>query len=349
MTFCEKTCIFNVFREESIMTKRFRLAAVSLAASFLLTACGGSGTQSAPSAPTVESDGSYTVGICQLVQHVAHDDATQGFMDALNDTLPNQVTFVSKVASNDISACSGIVNQFIAEEVDLILANATPALQIASAATAEIPILGTSVTEYGAALGIEGFDGTIGGNISGTSDLAPPDAQAAMIAEWFPEAKTIGLLYCSAEANSEYQVSVVAEELAAMGYTCKDFAFTDSNDLTLVLQGATEVCDAIYVPTDNTVASNSSIIDNICRPAGVPVIGGDQGICESCTVATLCITYYDLGYATGKMAAQILSGEADISEMPIQYTDASRIFNTEICAALGLTPPSDAYQAINAG
>ena len=159
MTFCEKTCIFNVFREESIMTKRFRLAAVSLAASFLLTACGGSGTQSAP---TVESDGSYTVGICQLVQHVAHDDATQGFMDALNDILPNQVTFVSKVASNDISACSGIVNPFISEEVDLILANATPALQIASAATAEIPILGTSVTEYGAALGLEDFTGTVG-------------------------------------------------------------------------------------------------------------------------------------------------------------------------------------------
>ena len=325
------------------MMKRFRLAAVLLAASFLLTACGGSKT-TAPTTPAVESDGDYTVGICQLVQHVAHDDATRGFMDALNDTLPNQVTFVSKVASNDISACSGIVNQFIAEEVDLILANATPALQIASTATTEIPILGTSVTEYGAALGIEDFNGIVGGNISGTSDLAPLDAQAAMIAEWFPEVETVGLLYCSAEANSEYQVSVVA-----MGYTCKDFAFTDSNDLTLVVQGATEVCDVIYVPTDNTVASNSSIIDNICRPAGVPVVGGDQGICEACTVATLCITYYDLGYATGEMAAQILSGEANISEMPIQYADASSIYNAEICADLGLTPPSDAYQAVHAG
>ena len=328
------------------MTKRFKLAAAFLAVSCLLTACGGSKTAQ-PATPAVNSDGDYTVGICQLVQHVAHDDATQGFQDALNEALPNQVSFVSKVASNDISACSGIVNQFIAEDVDLILANATPALQIASAATAEIPILGTSVTEYGAALGIENFSGIVGGNISGTSDLAPLDAQAAMIAEWFPAAETIGMLYCSAEANSEYQVSVVSGELEAMGYTCKDYAFTDSNDLTLVLQGAVENCDVLFVPTDNTVAANSSIIDNICRPAGIPVIGGDEGICESCTVATLCIAYYDLGYATGKMAAQILSGESVISEMPIQYTDASSVYNAEICADLGLTPPSAVYEAIN--
>jgi len=317
---------------------------LSVALMAALAACGGQST--APAAPAVESDGSYTIGICQLVQHVAHDDATQGFKDALNELLPNQVTFVSKVASNDISACSGIVNQFISEEVDLILANATPALQIASSATAEVPILGTSVTEYGAALGIEDFDGTVGGNISGTSDLAPLDQQAAMIAQWFPDAKTIGMLYCSAEANSEYQVNVVSQELEALGYTCKDYAFTDSNDLTLVLQGAVETCDVLFVPTDNTVASNSSIIDNICRPAAIPVIGGDQGICSACTVATLCISYYDLGYTTGQMAAQILSGEAIISEMPIAYAEASHIYNPEICADLGLTPPSDAYQPI---
>ena len=185
------------------MKKASKAAALLLSVALMaaLAACGGQST--APTAPAVESDGSYTIGICQLVQHVAHDDATQGFKDALNELLPNQVTFVSKVASNDISACSGIVNQFISEEVDLILANATPALQIASSATAEVPILGTSVTEYGAALGIEDFDGTVGGNISGTSDLAPLDQQAAMIAQWFPDAGTIGMLYCSAEANSD--------------------------------------------------------------------------------------------------------------------------------------------------
>ena len=327
------------------MMKRFRLAAVLLAASFLLTACGGS-KPAAPTTPAVESDGDYTVGICQLVQHVAHDDATRGFMDALNDTLPNQVTFVSKVASNDISACSGIVNQFIAEEVDLILANATPALQIASTATTEIPILGTSVTEYGAALGIEDFNGIVGGNISGTSDLAPLDAQAAMIAEWFPEVETVGLLYCSAEANSQYQVDTVQGYLEAMGLTVTQYPFADSNDMAAVTQTACDNSDVIYVPTDNTCASSAGIIDGICRAAGVPVFAGEEGICAGCGIATLSINYYDLGVKTAEMAAQILKGEADIATMPIAYADKQTPkYNAEICAALGITP-MEGYEAI---
>ena len=309
-----------------------------------LAACGGSTPQTAPETDAAyEDDGLYTIGICQLVQHEAHDDATQGFKDALNEVLPNQVTFTSHIASNDIAACSGIVNQFIAEEVDLILANATPALQIASAATDEIPILGTSVTEYSAALGLEDFDGTVGGNISGTSDLAPLEDQAAMVRAWFPDAETIGMLYCSAEINSEYQITEVRKLLEEMGYACEEFAFTESNDLPLVLESAIASSDALFVPTDNTVAANSSIIDNYCRPAGIPVIGGDLGICNGCGVATLCVTYYDLGYQTGLMAAKILTGEADISEMPIEYGGTTRVYNEEICAELGLTPPSDEY------
>jgi len=317
-----------------------------------LVACGNSGSSSTPAnsetaAPAPEAT-VYNVGICQLVQHVALDDATQGFIDALNAALPGQVDINTQNASNDIPMCSTIVNQFIAEEVDLILANATPALQAASAATGEIPVLGTSVTEYGVALGIQNFSGTVGGNVSGTSDLAPLDAQAAMIQEWFPDAKTIGLLYCSAEANSQYQVDVVKAELEKLGYTCQYYSFSDSNDLAAVVEGAVAGCDIIYVPTDNTVAANTEIIDNICRPAGKAVIGGDQGICEGCTVATLCIAYYDLGYATGEMAAQILTGEADISTMPIAYAEASSVYNVAICKDLGLTPPSDRYAPINA-
>ena len=281
----------------------------------------------------------YYVGICQLMQHVALDDATQGFMDALNEVLPGQVKFSSQNAGGEFTVCSTIVNQFIAENVDLIMANATPALQAASAATVDIPILGTSVTEYGVALGIDGFTGTVGGNISGTSDLASLEAQAQMIAEWFPDAETVGLLYCSAEANSQYQVDVVKAELEAMGYSCEYYAFTDSNDMALVVETAAANCDLIYVPTDNTVAANTAIIDNICRPMGQPVIGGDGGICGGCTVATLCIEYYDLGYATGLMAAKILTGEADISEMPIAYAEASAVYNAEICEDLGITPP----------
>jgi len=332
--------------------KKLTALILTLTLALSLTACGGSKTEEkkeeVKEETTTEAAESYNVGICQLVQHVALDDATQGFIDALNAELPGQVNFNNQNASNEIPMCSTIVNQFIAEEVDLILANATPALQAASAATGEIPVLGTSVTEYGVALGIENFSGTVGGNVSGTSDLAPLDAQAAMIQEWFPDAETIGLLYCSAEANSQYQVDVVKAELEALGYTCEYYSFSDSNDLAAVVEGAVAGCDVIYVPTDNTVASNTEIIDNICRPAGKPVIGGDQGICEGCTVATLCIAYYDLGYATGEMAAQILTGEADISTMPIAYAEASSIYNVAICESLGLTPPSDSYAPVNA-
>ena len=287
----------------------------------------------------------FSVGICQLVQHDALDAATQGFMDALTEELGDKVTFNNQNASGDSAMCSTIVNQFISSEVDLILANATPALQAASAATTEIPILGTSITEYSVALEIDGFDGTVGGNISGTSDLAPLDEQAAMLREWFPDAKTVGLIYCSAEANSQYQVDVVKAELEKAGLTATLYSFSDSNDLAAVTEGAAAACDVIYVPTDNTVAANTGIIDNICRPAKVPVIAGEEGICKGCGVATLSISYYDLGVTTGKMAAKILTGEADISEMAIEYAPVTQKYNPTICDALGLTAP-EGYVAI---
>ena len=281
----------------------------------------------------------YTVGICQLAQHEALDLATEGFMDALNEALPGQVEFDSQNASNELAACSGIVNQFVAADVDLILANATPALQVASAATVEIPILSTSVTEYGVAMGITDFDGLVGGNVSGTSDLAPLDEQAEMILEWFPEAEDVALLYCSSEANSLYQVEGMKTELEKLGVNAAFYPFTDSNDLSAVTEGAAANCDVIYVPTDNTIASNAAIIDNVCFVASVPVIGGDRGICADCGVAALSISYYDLGVATGKMAARILTGEADISQLPVEYASAEKVYNPAICDRLGLTVP----------
>ena len=318
-----------------------KLFAMILALSMMLTlvACGGGDKNAA-------KDDTYTVGICQLVQHPALDAATQGFIDALTEEFGDKITFENQNASNDIPMCSTIVNQFVAAEVDLIMANATPALQAAVAATADIPILGTSVTEYGVALGIEGFDGLVGGNVSGTSDLAPLDQQAAMVKEWFPDASKIGLIYCSAEANSQYQVDVVMAELLKLGFEAELYSFSDSNDLAGVVESAITTCDVIYVPTDNTVASNSGIIDNICQPAGIPVIAGEEGICSGCGVATLSISYYDLGFATGKMAAKILKGEADIAEMPVEYApDFTKKYNAAICANLGLTVP-DGYVAI---
>jgi len=287
------------------------------------------------------------VGICQLVTHDALDAATQGFMDALNEALPGRVEFDVQNAAGDSNTCSTIVNSFVADGVDLILANATPALQAATAATADIPILGTSVTEYGVALNIQGFDGTVGGNVSGTSDLAPLDQQAAMIYELFPDAETVGLIYCSAEANSQYQVDTVKAELEKLGYTCELYPFADSNDAAAVTQTACDASDVIYLPTDNTVASNTGIVDNICQPAGVPVVAGEEGIVKGCGVATLSISYYDLGVTTGKMAAQILTGEADISSMPIAYAeDFTPKYNPVICEALGLTMPEN-YVAID--
>ena len=296
-----------------------------------------------------KDDGKYTIGIVQLVEHVALDAATQGFMDAVKAELGEEnVTFDFQNGQNDANTCATIANQFVSNNVDLIMANATPALQAAAAATGEIPILGTSVTEYGVALEIKDFNGTIGGNISGTSDLAPLDKQAEMITQWCPDAKAVGLLYCSKEANSQYQVDVVKAELEAKGLTATLYPFTDSNDLAQICTTAADNCDVIYVPTDNTVAENTGIIDNICEPKKVPVISGEEGICSGCGIATLSISYYDLGYTTGKMAVKILRDGTDISEMPIEYAEKQiPKYNKQNCEALGITP-LEGYEAIEA-
>ena len=226
------------------------------------------------------------------------------------------------------------------------MANATPALQSAAAATGDIPILGTSVTEYGVALELKDFDGTVGGNISGTSDLAPLDKQAAMITEWCPDAKTVGLLYCSKEANSQYQVDVVKAELEKKGLTATLYPFSDSNDLAQICTNAADNCDVIYVPTDNTVAENTGIIDNICEPKKIPVIAGEEGICSGCGVATLSISYYDIGYSTGEMAYDILVNGSDVSTMEVQYApNVTKKYNKANCDTLGITIP-DGYEEI---
>ncbi len=289
----------------------------------------------------------YTIGICQLVQHEALDAATQGFKDEIVKELgEDAVTFDEQNAQGDSNTCSTIINSFVSNNEDLILANATASLQAAAAGTSDIPILGTAVTEYGVALDLKDFDGTVGGNISGTSDLAPLDQQAAMLQELFPDAKKVGLLYCSAEANSQYQVDTVKAALEELGYTCEYYAFSDSNDLSSVTTTAANDSDVIYVPTDNTVASNTEIINNICLPAKVPVITGEEGICAGCGVATLSINYYDLGVTTGKMAVKILKDGEDISQMPIEYApNFTKEYNKDICEELGVEVPDD-YVAI---
>ena len=336
------------------------LAAVMLLA---LAACGTTAdeTSAPPSADAVVSDApaeeseapsepaeaQYLVGICQQMTHDALDAATQGFKDALTDILgEGAVEYSEGNAGGEQPNCVTIIDGLVSENVDLILANATWPLQAAYSATSEIPVLGTSVTDYATALNIDDWTGTVGGNISGTSDLAPLDQQAAMIQELFPDAKNVGLLYCSGEPNSVYQIETIRGYLEDMGYTCEAYAFTDVNDLSSVTQTACDNSDVIYIPTDNTAAGNTETIANVVLAAGVPVVAGESGICAGCGVATLSISYYDLGYTTGEMAAQILQGEADISTMPIEYApNVTKMYNAANCEALGITVPDD-YTAI---
>ncbi|MBR3099665.1 MAG: ABC transporter substrate-binding protein [Clostridia bacterium] len=288
-----------------------------------------------------------TVGICQLVQHPALDLATQGFRDALSAKIPD-IQFDEQNASGDSATCATIINGFVSADVALIMANATPALQAAVAATADIPILATSITDYATALEMDAatFTGVTGINVSGTTDLAPLDGQADMIAELFPEAKTVGLLYCSAEPNSLYQVNTIRGFLEAKGLTCKDFAFADSNDVASVTQSAVGDVDVLYIPTDNTAASVTETIAGVVIPGGLPVIAGEEGIAKGCGVATLTISYYDIGFATGEMAAEILLNGADVSAMPIQAAPQfTKKYNAENALALGVTVPAD-YEAI---
>lgn len=295
---------------------------------------------------TAAADGKvYNIGICQLVQHEALDAATQGFKDALVEKLgEGSVKFDEQNASGDSANCATIVNGFVSNGVDLILANATAPLQAAAQATADIPVLGTSITDYATALDISDWTGTVGNNISGTSDLAPLDQQAAMIQELFPDAKSVGLLYCSAEPNSVYQCDVIEGYLTEEGYTVARYAFTDTNDVTSVAQTAADNSDVIYIPTDNTAASNTEAIANVVIPAKVPVVAGEEGICSGCGVATLSISYYDLGYATGEMAAKILADGADVSAMPVEFApNVTKKYNAANCEALGVAIP-DGYE-----
>ncbi len=291
------------------------------------------------------SDGKFTVGICQLVQHPALDAATQGFKDALKAELGEKVVFDEQNASGEMYNCSTIINGFVSKNVDLILANATAPLQAAASATSTIPVLGTSITHYAVALELDSWNGTVGTNVSGTSDLASLKEQAQILKDWFPSAKTVGLLYCSNEANSIFQIEEIEKYFAELNVKTTRFSFTDTNDITSVTQKACDSCDVIYIPTDNTAASNSEAIANIVIASKTPVIAGEANLCSGCGIATLSIDYYDLGTATGKMAAKILSEGADVSKMPVEFAPATKMYNAEMCKIYGISPKAG-YTAI---
>ena len=336
------------------MKRLSKLTALALSGvmALSLAACGGgsgSGTAATPApaggspASAAPQDETYTVGICQLAPHPALDAATQGFKDALTAALGDRVTIKEGNAGGEPANCTTIIDGYLAEGVDLMLANATASLTAAASATSTIPVLGTAITNYGVALNLDTTeDKVLGGNISGTSDLPPLDQQAEMLHELFPDAKNVGLLYCSGEPNSIFQVESVQGYLEGMGYTCTQYAFTDVNDLSSVAQTACDNSDVLYIPTDNTAANNTETIANVVIPAGVPVIAGEAGICSGCGLATLSISYYEIGEITGRMAAQILTGELKVSEAAIAYdTTLDKMYNPDMAAALNLTMPED--------
>lgn len=291
----------------------------------------------------------YQIGILQQLEHPALDAASEGFQDALTELLgADNVTFDLQNAQGEQANCATISNNFVASNYDLILANATTALQCSAAATSTIPILGTSITDYATALEIDGWTGATGRNISGTSDLAPIAEQENMLVELFPDVKTVGILYCSAEPNSKYQATEFEKALDEGGISYKEYTASDSNDISSVVQTAISEVDVIYIPTDNTMAGNTETINNITLPAGIPIIAGEEGICKGCGVATLSISYYDIGYKAGEMAYEILVNGADITTMEIAYApQVTKEYNAEIADQLGISIPED-YTAISA-
>ena len=307
------------------------LTATALVAS--LTGCGSNGSSSKK----------YTIGICQLMEHEALDAATKGFKDTLTKKLgKDNVEFDEQNAQGESTNCSTICNGFVTSNVDLILANATGALQAATQATADIPILGTSVSDYATALNIKDWKGKTGTNVSGTSDLAPIDQQEAILKEIIPNAKKVGILYCSSEPNSAYQSKLMQEALKKDGIAYKEYAIADTNEVQSVTTAAAGECDVLYIPTDNTLASVTETVYNVVAPAKIPVIAGEEGICNGCGVATLSISYYDLGYATGEMAYEILAEGADITTMDVRYApNVTKKYNAKICEELGITVPDD--------
>ena len=325
------------------------LASILVAAS--LTACGGqstdksttnadSTTQDSETQSTEGTDSqgtNYTVGICQLMVHESLDKATQGFMDALTETVEaagNTVEFDTQVAG-EANLCTTVVNTFTAKQVDLIMANATPALLAAANATTTIPVLGTSVTDY-----TDTFAGNIPSNVSGTSDAVPFDEQAKMMIETLGLAAgdQVGVLYCTNESNSLIQYEAVKALFEAEGIVVKAYTFSETTELQAIATSMANECKAVYVPSDNTVAANDAIVGTICTEKNVPIYTSYGGaVCY----ASLSIDYYELGVETGKMAAQVLMGEKSVSDIEVATLTPSVVYNEELCAQLGIEVPAE--------
>ncbi len=306
------------------------LVAMLLLAS--LTACGSNPNNKPETKAT-----NYTVGICQLMVHDALDQATQGFIDALTQAVEaagHTVEFDTQVAG-EANLCPTVINTFIAKKVDLIMANATPALLAAANATASIPVLGTSITDYA-----DTFAGDIPANVSGTSDAVPFAEQARMMIETLGlvAGDLVGVLYCTNESNSLIQYKAVKELFESEGIVVKAYTFSETTELQTVATSMANECKAVYIPSDNTVAANDTIVGTICTEKNVPIYTSYGGtVCY----ASLSISYYDLGVETGKMAAQVLIEKKAVSDIEIMTLTPTVVYNEELCAQLGIEVPAN--------
>ncbi len=287
---------------------------------------------------TAEAGKTFHVGVIQLVEHPALDAATKGFEEGLEAALAADgyaVEFDYQNAQGEQANCATIATKFVNDNDDLIMANATPALQAVAAATGDIPIVGTSITDYKSAGVIKENDAP-GTNVTGASDLAPVDEQIKLLQKVAPNTQQVAILYCSSEANSAFQVDLAKEALDAAGIAYKEFTVADSNELQSVVSNAITSCDCFYIPTDNTIADNISIVKNATVPEKIPVICGEENMCKNGGLATLSISYYDLGVAAGKQAYDILVKGSDPATMPITFVSEgiTSEYNPEIATAI---------------
>ena len=280
---------------------------------------------------------SYSVGVCQLMVHDSLDQATQGFVDALTKAAKDagHTVDIDTQVAGDASLCTTVVNAFSAKRVDLIMGNATPALLAAANMTTTIPVLGTSVTDYA-----DTFAGDIPANVSGTSDAVPFAEQAQMMIDTLHlvEGDLVGVLYCTNESNSLIQYEAVAALFKEKGIVVKPYTFSETTELQAVTASMANEVKAVYVPSDNTVAANDTIVGTICTEKNVPVYTSYGGtICY----ASLAIDYYQLGYETGLMAADILMNGKAPADIEIATLTPTLTYNAELCAQLGIDVPAN--------
>ncbi len=329
-------------KKQSKWMKGIAVAAIAAMSMGMLAGCGGNtGNKQG------EADGqTYKIGVVQLMQHGALDQANQGMIDGLKDNgfeEGKNLEIDQQNAQGDQSNLQSISQQFVSNEVDLILAIATPAAQVMASATEEIPIVGTAITSYVDA-GLVQSDEAPGTNVTGTSDMNPVEAQINLLLQLVPDAKTVGTIYTASEKNSEVQVDILKSVCEAKGLTVEERTISSVNDIQQAAQSLVNEVDVLWLPTDNNVASAMPQVVGVTDEAGLATICGEESMVRAGGTATYGFSYYKLGYNAGVMAAQILKGESVPAEMPIGYMpeeDCVAIVNTDALTALNLEAPAE--------